>query len=324
MFHKLGADRNHLTYCVFVGRVARLASGVVARSGLADVVRRSVARRRATIVVYHDPAPPRFESHLRYLATRYTFVSLDQLADALEQADWERLPDFPLAVTFDDGRRGNAALAGLLRRYRCPVTIYACSQIVGTGRHTWSSRAGDVAELKRVSNAERVQLLVARGMDPAREWKVSDRQALSRTEARGLSDVATLGSHTRFHPLLPACTDEEAQEEVGLSKGEIEDFAGARCEHFAYPYGEYTFRDRSIVERAGYRTARTIDVGWIGQDSDPYALRAFPIPDDASVAELSAELAGLGFVWRWRQTRRWDGRQPLTPRSSPSPARVPA
>jgi peptidoglycan/xylan/chitin deacetylase (PgdA/CDA1 family) len=295
-----------------VPKAAPLVARLAVRSGLAGAVRRVVARRRATAVVYHDPPPARFESHLRYLAANYTFVSLDQIADALEPGQWSRLPDYPLAVTLDDGRRGNAELEGLLREYRCPVTIFACSQILGTARHVWSSHAHDVVELKRVSNAERIRTLVARGQDPVREWDTADRQALSLSEVGRLRDVATFGSHTRFHSLLPACTDDEAHDEVVLARREIEELTGSPCRHFAYPYGEYTARDRALAERAGYRTARTTDVGWIGRDSDPYALRAFSIPDSASVELLAAELAGSGFLWRWRETGHRGGRQPLT------------
>ena len=260
-----------------------------------------MARRRVSVLVYHDPSAEQFESHLRYLAPRYSFVSLDRIADAFEYGTWQGLPDYPLAVTFDDGWRGNAELVELCQRFECPITIYACSQIVDTARHYWSTETRD-HRLKHISNAERVRVLVASGMRPDREFVV--RQALTRDEAETMTDVADFGSHTRFHPVLTMCSDDEAGDEIQLSKEEIEEFSGAACTHFAYPYGAHSVRERELVRSAGYRTARTIDPGWNDAGSDPYALRAFGVPDDASIDRLAAELAGAAFLWRLKPLRQ--------------------
>src|SRR4051795_157814 len=93
---------------------------VARRTGVAAAVRRLIARRRVSIVVYHNPSADRFETHLRYLSKRYSFVSLTRVAEAFENCTWESLPDCPLAVTFDDGWHGNARLAEVCQRFRCP------------------------------------------------------------------------------------------------------------------------------------------------------------------------------------------------------------
>jgi peptidoglycan/xylan/chitin deacetylase (PgdA/CDA1 family) len=272
------------------------------RSGIADVVRHAVARRRVSILVYHDPSRERFESHLGYLAPRYSFVSLDQVADALETRAWKALPDYPLAVTFDDGWRGNAELTEVCRRFECPITVYACSQIVNTRRHYWSTRTRDM-ELKRMPNGDRLRFLVSHGMDPGQPVD-GPRQALTHAEAQTMLEVADFGSHTRFHPALTTCSAEEARTEIALSKEEIPGFSGRRCAHFAYPYGAYGDRERELVANAGYRTARTVDPGWNDAGSDRFALRAFGVPDDASVDRLAAELAGVSFLWALKPATR--------------------
>lgn len=286
---------------------------------LTEVARRRIARRRVSILVYHDPAPDDFEGHLRFLASRYSFVSLDTVADALEKGTWDDLPDFPLVVTLDDAWRGNAALAPICRRFQCPITIYASSQLLDTGRQYWSTRAPDKEALIRLPNAERIRALVARGADPTVEVGPSERQTLTRDEALQMMDVANFGSHTRFHPWLPSCSDEEAREEIFNSKDELERALEQPCGHFAFPYGAHTVRDRELVAEAGYRTARTIDSGWNCPESDPYHLRAISVRDDAPLSRLAAELAGIGFVWRWRATGRWDGRLPIPAVESESP-----
>src|SRR4051794_622655 len=224
---------------------------------MAAVARRVIARRRVSILVYHNPSADRFEAHLRYLAPRYSFVALDRVADSLERGSWGKLPDYPLVVTFDDGWRGNVQLVEVCRRFACPITVYACSQVVGTERHYWSSRIRKT-EVMQLANADRLRVLVERGMDPARDVD-APRQALTRAEARAMAGVAAFGSHTRFHPVLTTCSDHEARQEIELSKDEVEHFSGRGCTHFAYPYGDHGARELEYVERAGYRTARTID-----------------------------------------------------------------
>ena len=132
-----------------------------------------------------------------------------------------------------------------------------------------------------------------------------------------MSDIADFGSHTRFHPILTACSDEEAWTETATSKKEIEALLGRPCEHFAYPNGDHTERDAANVARAGYASGRTIDVGWNDERTDPFRLRVLGIPDDASLDRLAADLAGAGFVWRWLETRRWDGKH--VPVKAPHP-----
>ena len=55
----------------------------------------------------------------------------------------------------------------------------------------------------------------------------------------------------------------------------MEQLTGAACEHFAYPNGDYGSREIATLEAAGYKTARTCDIGWNDHKTDPYRLKAF-------------------------------------------------
>ena len=132
-------------------------------------------------------------------------------------------------------------------------------------------------------------------------------------EMREMSDVAAFGSHTRFHPPLPTCTDDEAYEEIAVSKTEIETLLGKDCTHFAFPYGDHTVRDQDGREGRisnGKDDQRRLERS---RETDPYELKALDVPDDAPVSRLAAELAGIGFLLRWKYTRRLDGRKPTIP-----------
>jgi hypothetical protein len=49
--------------------------------------------------VYHDPSPEALERQLRYLSTRYTFVTLDRLATALHAQDWSQIRPRAVVIT---------------------------------------------------------------------------------------------------------------------------------------------------------------------------------------------------------------------------------
>jgi peptidoglycan/xylan/chitin deacetylase (PgdA/CDA1 family) len=268
-------------------------------SGAAALVRVLAGRNRVAILVYHHPAPETLERHLAYLCRVGTVIPLDALVDALSRRDFSTLPRGSVVITIDDGHRSNWRLLDVFDRYGVSPTIYACSQIVGTGRRFWWTVPDRrrSRELKRVPNADRLAELRDR-------YRFSDRdegaepQALSAVEMRELARYVDFEAHTRFHPILTRCALAEAEEEVIGSKVDLEAFFGRPCRHFAYPNGDYGEREIEIVRAAGFASARTIDPGWNGPNADPYRLRILGIADDASVTALAAHLAGLQVLRR--------------------------
>jgi peptidoglycan/xylan/chitin deacetylase (PgdA/CDA1 family) len=255
--------------------------------------------------VYHDPTPEALERHLRYLSRRYKFVALDRLATALHTKDWSQIPPRALVITLDDGHRGNARLTEIFRRFLVTPTIYVCSQIAGTNRHFWFLDVHDDEALKPLSNRARISQLQARGFVETKEFPSLERQALTRGELEMLAGVSEVGSHGRFHPILTNCSEEEAADEIRLSKGEVEALSGQSCMHFSYPNGDYGAFERQVVKAAGYASARTTEPGWNGQDADPYSLKAYLVPDDSSVNRIATSLSGLpaqlGKLAWWRR-----------------------
>ncbi|WXK24246.1 polysaccharide deacetylase family protein (plasmid) [Mycetohabitans endofungorum] len=118
-------------------------------------------------------------------------------------------------------------------------------------------------------------------------------------------------SHTRFHPILTCCDDAECEQEITGSRRDIERLTGRPCEHFAYPNGNYGEREIRLLRAAGYRTARTCDVGWNDDATDPFRLRAIDIHDDSSLAWFIAQLTGIPlFLHYARHGGGWRGRKP--------------
>jgi peptidoglycan/xylan/chitin deacetylase (PgdA/CDA1 family) len=225
---------------------------------------------------------------------------LSDLVAALERRDWSGIPRNALVITFDDGFRRNFALLDLFHAYSLVPTVYVCSQIVATGRRFWFRAVPDPEPLKRLEHSQRLaRLRAATGFEPEREHEPAEREALSTEEIRLMRDSVEFASHTRFHPVLTTCTDEDCAAEIEGSRREIEALVGRPCEHFSYPNGDYGGRELALVKRAGYRSARTIDFGWNGPRTDPYHLKILGFSDEASVTRLAADLTGIpGYLGR--------------------------
>src|SRR5205823_640299 len=172
-----------------------------------------------TILVYHDPSPRTLEDHLRALSRRYNFVSLADYVSSRAGSSVQ-LPPKSLVITLDDGHVGNHELRSVFERCRVRPTIFVCTGLIGTCRGFWFLHAGDVELLKRLPNDERVATLEASGFSPDAE--LPRREALSNDEVSSLSTVAEIQSHTVTHPILPTCTDEQAEPELEGSKRHLE------------------------------------------------------------------------------------------------------
>lgn len=61
-----------------------------------------------------------------------------------------------------------------------------------------------------------------------------------------------VGSHTRSHPVLPQTDDETLEQELEVSREELEERLQRPCTSVAYPYGAVDGRVRAMTRRAGY------------------------------------------------------------------------
>jgi peptidoglycan/xylan/chitin deacetylase (PgdA/CDA1 family) len=267
-------------------------------SGIPFLLRELIQRRKITILVYHAPPGSWARNHFQALRTRYHIIALADYLRARAEDEMWRLPPKSLIITFDDGHRNNFELRQLLEELRVPITIFLCSDIVGTHHHYWwfHTRSGrELAACKRMPDAERLMFLSSRGYQQERDYP--DRQALSRSEIDALKAWVDFQAHTVTHPILPACSDEKAEREIRDCKGELERQYGFNIHALAFPNGDYTEREINLARNAGYSCALTLDCGFNDQNTDLFRLRRVPLPDQASVSELLVKTSGLwGFL----------------------------
>jgi peptidoglycan/xylan/chitin deacetylase (PgdA/CDA1 family) len=256
------------------------------------------------MLLYHDPSPETLDKHLSYLkqfCEIVPFSEIDQPGRGRPRA----------VVTLDDGCAGNAKLLPIFIKHNIRPTIFICSQIVGAGRQFWWQHGGAQVEghkkLKRLPNAERLELLKRHGYGML---SVGHASALSTQDIEQMKPWVDFQAHTRFHPILPMCDDAECASEISLSRHEIERLVGNHCVHFAYPNGNYGSREIEYVKAAGYRYARTCDVGWNDMATDPYRLKCIPVDDAASVSWFAAKLSGIPLFLRYMANGSFNGKMP--------------
>ena len=266
-------------------------------SGLVWLVREIYARRKITIINYHNPKADIFAAHARYFARHYSFVSIDQVVDALEKGEFAGLPPKPLLITFDDGYAGNALLFPILREYQIPTVIYVVAGVVGTRRHFWFDKlphqSKDMNEMKNISDGERRQRLRLH-YNHWDEKEYKQRMALSDKELKEFVSLGgTLGSHTLFHPLLDRCTAEVGIDECQKSRAILETIAGKPVKHFALPNGNVDEKVQNWIRQAGYRSCRTTKPGWAVRDTAPCNLPVFGISDSAGTDKAAIQACGV-------------------------------
>jgi peptidoglycan/xylan/chitin deacetylase (PgdA/CDA1 family) len=253
------------------------------------MVREWIGRRRFSVIVYHDPAPDIIENHIRYLRRHYTIIPLQQMVDSIYARRRHALPRKSLVITIDDGHIGNYLLLNIFKRYSVKPTIYLCINNIGI-----RSRMGVPVNRQAESGKNEVNICLNRQLGKLRKFKYSEWQALSLSQIHDMKYWVDFQSHGKNHTSLVNCEEEGLQEELSDSKKELSKILGKNSNHFAYPFGDYTRREKKMAMWAGYKSARTTDPGWNNFRSDPFALKVVGmVPDRASLNMLCAQLSGL-------------------------------
>jgi len=175
-------------------------------------------RNEAVIVVFHrvndvypnDPltyTPSKFEDFVRFFGRFFNVIPLSELLRRLE-AGVELAAC--LAITFDDGYRGNATIAApILECYGQRACFFVTTGFIGTDQvPPWD------AEKKiqtRWMTWDQVRSLRAAGHD--------------------------VGSHTQTHPDLGVIAKDEAGREIEGGSSRLDAELGEHSGLFAYPFG---------------------------------------------------------------------------------------
>lgn len=88
----------------------------------------------------------------------------------------------------------------------------------------------------------------------------NSRTVMTSSAIRNLADRFEVGAHTVHHVDLTEVSSEIAEAEIFQSKSRLEDLTGLSCEAFCFPKGHFHANHVKMVQRAGFRCARTVEM----------------------------------------------------------------
>jgi peptidoglycan/xylan/chitin deacetylase (PgdA/CDA1 family) len=223
-----------------------------------------------------------FRRQMAYLAAHRNVVPLSTLFQWLR--DGHDIPDYTVAITFDDGYRNNYTQAyPILRHYRLPATIFPTTAFIDTNRVLWPDRLvyailnttrlelslDDMryplctnreraracqellAQAKRLDDAQKNRLIESTienlGTDLDTIQQDGDWAFLTWSQVCKMrQDDIAFGAHTENHVILTRVSPEEAEAEIHRCKQVLEDRLKEEITLFCYPNGRMgDFDDRT-------------------------------------------------------------------------------
>jgi peptidoglycan/xylan/chitin deacetylase (PgdA/CDA1 family) len=230
----------------------------------------------------HEPAGPyvmpahRFATQMTWLKRMgYRPITLEQLLGC--QREGRPVPARSVVVTFDDGYADNYTHAyPVLQQQAIPATIFLVSGYVGLA-NKWDEQ-NQLAGRPLMSWSQ-IQEMMGQGVQ--------------------------IGAHTCTHPVLTAIPSNRAEEEIDLSRKQLEDRLGAPVEVFAYPFGEYDSSVQAMVQRSGFAAGCTADAGLNTPLTSSFSLRRIEIRGTDSLLRFLLSLwMGEAEALGWRRNRK--------------------
>jgi peptidoglycan/xylan/chitin deacetylase (PgdA/CDA1 family) len=168
-----------------------------------------------------------------------------------------------VGITFDDGFLNNLTHAlPVLQQHGFSSTCYVVSQRLGQS-NVWDHAQG-VAQTPLMNHLQLSQ------------WQSGGQE---------------IGVHTRHHVHLTECHDALAEEEILLSKTELERSSEHALEHFCYPYGQYAAKHVDMVRAAGFKSATLTQRGRCHAGCDLMQLPRVPVLRSSTLPVFWLKLA---------------------------------
>ena len=218
----------------------------------------------------------RFATQMTWLKRiGYIPITLEQFLDCYRKR--HLAPAGSVVITFDDGYTDNYTYAyPVLQKQNIPATIFLVSSYIGLA-NKWD---------KQTQLADR----------PLMSWS----QILELME-QGIQ----FGAHTCTHPVLTSLSSNQAEEEITLSRKQLESRLGTPVDLFAYPYGEYDDSTQVMVQQAGFAAGCTVDAGLNTLNTTPFSLRRTEIRGTDSLPRFLLSLwIGDAEAFGWRRSKQ--------------------
>ena len=294
--------------------IKEITAYIINFSCLPKIIRYFIARKKMTILLYHNPKKKSFEQHLKYLSSKYNFIKLETLIDGINKKKWDKIPEYPLIITFDDGHKNNFQLIEICKKYKINPTIYVCTKIVNSFRGFWFNFVQDSEKdfIKKFSEEKRQKILVEKyKFLKNKKLNLNNRQSLNKMEMNKMKNVFDFQSHSQYHSILTTCSDKQCFRDIKKSRTDLQNIFRSPFKHFSYPNGDYSQREISYLNRTNYASGRTCDIGWNDLNSDTYKLKICLISDNVSLNMLKAQVSGITGYLRYLTKGSFNGKKKI-------------
>ena len=177
----------------------------------------------------------------------------------------------PVGITFDDGWRDNyTEVFPVLKALKFHCTIFLISgRLQNVSKAPLGHRIPD-GRGKLYLNENEIREMFSHGIE--------------------------FGSHSVTHRNLVLLSPAELQQELELSRKEIEAIVGEPVYGFCYPFGVYSGRVRKALSEAGYRYACATGKGWPWTLQDPFAVRRIGVLSTDSPVRFLKKIAPATYL----------------------------
>lgn len=192
-----------------------------------------------------------FKMQIKQIIKNYNPISLKDLNNFLDRKNKIDNPSFLL--TFDDGYRDVLKVKDFLNSLAIKPTIFVLSEPKKVRRDVLENNSQLLA-------TKDIKQLIKLG------WEI--------------------GSHSATHKLLTDLKDSELKEEVLESKITLEKSLSIKVKYFAYPKGRYSKEVLSLVKKADYKLALSMDDEIISKYSDKFKIPRVGVNGTHSLSEF--------------------------------------
>lgn len=289
--------------------IASLASSAMRRACHHTLIFHRVVRNTDPMSP-SEPTQVWFRQLMKMLAGNFEMISLEE---ALSRMEAGGLGGRTISVTFDDGYADNYEVAlPILEEFKIPGTFFVASGFTDGGR-MWNDsiietfrrlppgphevadaepHVFDLGDWTSRRDAADKTISAWKHLPPdQRQARVDElsRQVpdlpselmMSKSQLRALADspVATIGGHTRSHPILASIPDAQARREIRGGKDDLEEWVQRDIRLFAYPNGkagrDFNAVHADIAQETGFHAAVTTDWGTLKSSADRYVIPRF-------------------------------------------------
>ena len=166
-----------------------------------------------------------FERQLKKLSRFARFIGVEEAIELVRSGGALQVDETLMAFTFDDGFDDCFySLAPILEEYNVNACFFVNPGFVD-GNAKYQQRFTD-------------EVVLTQGKQPM-SWE----------QIKSLADRGfVIGNHTKDHIRLSAVSLEEAESQVVSAKQILEERLGAKCDYFAWPFGQYADVNTEVID----------------------------------------------------------------------------